>query len=298
MLSVNAPLRVVGSVEKFTRDDREYYRVPLILDSGKAVGMDELLGNYLRGSSSVKNSADRVAQLTERFKNVTGEIIVDKLLLRPIALSLSANYDPSKIALAGSVRLNMSFKYVPARAVAIPEGNTLDELRALRAGEAGAQEIIARDAPARSMISIITLALGQYAEKSKRYPTSLLTLVANNFISKDALTPEILNRIVYVAYVNKPTNGNDGVHCTDKNPVCNFYHIGTTLEYKNSSELQSDADYTSPAISGGDSAGCVNEVDRSCYDMVGNLTNGAAAIAAPETTLPAPLGTTTKPKIP
>jgi hypothetical protein len=206
---------------------------------------------------------------------VTGELIVDKLLERPVTLSLSANYDPSKIAMQGSVRMFISFKFISTRSVVAPSAKTLDELKALRTGEIANQAVLARDAPARTMISAINLALGQYAQKMKRYPASLAALVDSNYIGKDTLTPDILSKIIYVAYVNKPLNGMTPARCTDKGPVCNFFHIGTSLEFKNSPELTGDADFNSPAINGSDSAGCRNEVDRACYDLIGDLAASA-----------------------
>lgn len=270
----NSAIVVNGELDKFVENGREMYKIPIKLDPKKAVLNTDLFNKYLRGTDAAPITAARAQILENRYANIQGELIVDKLLMRPLKLSLSGKFDPSKMPLNGVVNINTSFTFQNQDPVVEVKGKTLEEIKALRLEESMSTSILAKDAPVKTIIPVITLALKQYSEKFGRYPLTINDLVLSGFLGEGAITNDISTKIFYSSYVEKPKDTVSGIRCTAKNVKCEFYHLGANLEFRKSSELDNDADFITSQISGSDDSGCHNESNVSCYDLIGELQKG------------------------
>lgn len=264
----DSPIITYGELIKFKKDNKEYYKIPIKLDAKKAVKGGDMLSKYFRGGEAITTGAERASVLEDRYNVINGEIIVEKLSMKPISLSLYGKFDPSKIPLDGELKLLINFSFSQQLPIVDTNAETYEEIVQRRATESVSSEIIKKDAPYVSIISVLNLALNQYYEKIGRFPIALNDLATAGFVDKETLKPPLTNNIYYSSYVAKPSDLVSGVRCQAKNTKCNFYHLGTNLEYRNEPLLQSDADVITADISGDDNTGCRKESGFACYDIL------------------------------
>ncbi|OGZ46232.1 MAG: hypothetical protein A2756_06565 [Candidatus Ryanbacteria bacterium RIFCSPHIGHO2_01_FULL_48_27] len=144
-----------------------------------------------------------------------------------------------------------------------------EELKNIIAGSLGSADVKSRDARRTAEIRQIQLALELYFDEHGSYPSNLKLLVPKFM---DHVPTDVSDATPYV-YTPHIANG-----------MYTGYHLGASLEDKNHTSLQSDADCNSKtgvhcasyknsfiksgSFDGSDVKGCRAEVNRYCFDLV------------------------------
>jgi hypothetical protein len=227
-----------------------------------------LRDGYLTDAGAL--SEDERARLLVALSKLKGEIEVDTITGNLTSFTILGAFDDEIFGVRTKGNIDVQFAFSGLGAPVVVEQPaqvlTLEELRVEM--EAHTIKVAAeRDDEIQVMrFSQVLASLQAYGASKGRYPILLSELYDAGLLSSTTVPQFVLNSYAFASYQDKDTLSRSN-RCTTKGKACAFVHIGLNLLSKNSSYLAQDADNNSE-IRGSDEAGCTNEKDMSCYDIV------------------------------
>ncbi len=222
--------------------------------------------------------ADQGLRLKDALAKINIEIWVDATtnVLEKFSADVLFDDDIAGVHVKGPVHIDFTFtNYNADVAAALPTPVlSLEELQSRMGDYQKQREVRGRDAAKFDAMVLIQNALANYLKDKGRYPTVLAELRQSGKLATSTISDNELKRYVYASYV-KPDVFNKANRCNAKSKNCSQYHIGINFEDPSDPLLQNDNDQISEVF-GGDTAGCGNESNVACYDLLSPATTSTA----------------------
>ncbi len=237
---------------------------------------------YLRDAGTL--SEDGRARLLVALSKLGGVIEIDSITGALTAFSVRANLDDEVFGTRVKGTMNMEFAFSGLGASVVVEQPssilTLEELRVEMETHQARVTALREDEVRVMRLSQVLASLQAYGASKGRYPTLLSELYDAGLLSSSTIPQFVLNSYAYAAYQDISTLSRSN-RCTTKGKVCDVVHVGLNIVSLDPKFLGVDADMNSE-IRGSDEAGCTNEKDVACYDIV--LERGAPESVSIEAT--------------
>ncbi len=220
---------------------------------------------------------DQQLRLKNALAKVNAEVWIDATTNTLQKFSLNADLDDDIVGVHVKGKVNMDFTFsLYNTPVSVPDPTpllTLEELQSRMSDYQHSKDARSADGAKLKLFSLIQDALALYQKDMGRYPTVLSELRAEGRLATSTMDDVSLRQFYFASYV-KPDLLIKTNKCNAKIKSCTTYHLGVNLDDQSDPELSNDSDQTGE-INGDDHAGCGNEPNKSCYDVVVPNPTGA-----------------------
>ena len=213
---------------------------------------------------------DQQLRLKNALAKVNAEVWIDATTNTLEKFALNADFDDDIVGVHVKGKVNMDFTFsLYNTPVSVPDPTpllTLEELQSRMGDYQKSRDTRSADATKLKIFSSIQDALALYQKDLGRYPSVLSELRAGSRLATSTIDDVSLKQFYYASYI-KPDLFTKANKCNAKSKSCVSYHLGVNLDDQTDPVLANDSDQTDD-INGDDRAGCGNEPNKSCYDVV------------------------------